>query len=275
MLSVGIVLVLVVAGLALLPRPRSAGADRAAEPPAAATQIPTGAVPSAQDPGPISLVGFGDSVMAGAGCDCDDFLVQTGTLLHDRTGREVTTSNHAANGATTADLLEELRTDDASAAAIAGADVIVLTVGANDLLPAVSTWDDDGCGAGCYDPAVHAMSDRLGSLLTIIDREKKPEAAVLVTSYWNVFEDGAVGRDAHGSGFLSWSDEVTRAADDAICAAADRSAATCIDLYRPFKGDGDRDPTGLLADDGDHPNARGTQLIAAAVADAAGPLLPR
>ena len=213
--------------------------------------------------------------MAGAGCDCDDFLVQTGLLLHDRTGRSVTTTNHGVNGETTTDLLAELRTDDGKASAIAGADVIVVTVGANDLLPAVSTWQDDGCGADCYDPAVRAMGDRLGTLLTIVDRAKKPDAAVLVTSYWNVFEDGDVGRDAHGTGFLAWSDEVTRSADLAICAAADRAAATCVDLYRPFKGGGDRDPTGLLADDGDHPNARGTRLIAATVAGAAGSLLPR
>lgn len=168
-----------------------------------------------------------------------------------------------------------MRTDDASAAAIARADMIVLTVGANDLLPAVGTWQDDGCDTDCYDPAVHAMGDRLRAILAVVDREKKPTAAVLVTSYWNVFEDGDVGRDAHGAGFLAWSDEIPRSADRAICAAADRAAATCVDLYRPFKGVGDRDPTGLLADDGDHPNARGTRLIAATVVGAAASLLPR
>ena len=41
------------------------------------------------------------------------------------------------------------------------------------------------------------------------------------------------------------------------------------DIYTPFKGDGSRDDTALLVADGDHPNAPGHLLIAAAIATAA------
>jgi hypothetical protein len=43
------------------------------------------------------------------------------------------------------------------------------------------------------------------------------------------------------------------------------AGATCVDLYAPYKGDGSRNPTALLAGDGDHPNAAGNQLISSAL----------
>ena len=47
-----------------------------------------------------------------------------------------------------------------------------------------------------------------------------------------------------------------------IEAAARSHGAVPVDLYAPFKGAGDVDPTPLLADDGDHPDAAGHALIA-------------
>ena len=217
--------------------------------------------------GPVRLLGFGDSVMAGAGCDCDDFLAQAADLLESSTGREVDTVNNSANGETADDVLRELRTDDAFAAEIRRADVIVLTIGANDLSPVLDSWVDDDCGHGCYHPEVEAMGDTLSAILTLVDREKKPQASVFVTSYWNVFEDGDVGTDDYGDGYLSWSDQVTRDANATICQAAQLAKATCVDLYVPLKGaDGRTDPTRLLAGDGDHPNGAGTTLIATVLA---------
>jgi lysophospholipase L1-like esterase len=35
-----------------------------------------------------------------------------------------------------------------------------------------------------------------------------------------------------------------------------------VSLYAPFKGDGTKNPTTLLAADGDHPNSTGHHLIA-------------
>ncbi|GAA3696999.1 hypothetical protein GCM10022204_11160 [Microlunatus aurantiacus] len=228
--------------------------------------------PSATTPaatGPLHLLGFGDSVMAGAGCDCDDFLRRTGDLLERRTGRAVVTVNDSANGETAADLLGDLRTDDGFTAEIGAADVIVLTIGANDLGPALDDWVGDACERSCYDPEVRAMGSRLSAILAIVDREKRASATVFVVSYWNVFRDGDVGAGNYDRGYLAWSDQVTRDANTTICRTADLADATCVDLYAPFKGaDGTKDPTPLLADDGDHPNDAGTALIATVVAAA-------
>lgn len=95
-------------------------------------------------------------------------------------------------------------------------------------------------------------------------RSEAPRARLLVTDYWNVFEDGDVADAKRGPGFATWSDKVTGSANMAICSKAAAVGATCVDLYEPFEGeDGTRNPSALLADDGDHPNAAGHALIAA------------
>ena len=87
---------------------------------------------------------------------------------------------------------------------------------------------------------------------------------VLVDNYWNVFTDGAVARADGGQEQLDWSAEVTKAANLAIAKAASGSGDLSVDLVKPFKRGGDEDPTPLLADDGDHPNAAGVKAIVAA-----------
>ena len=88
--------------------------------------------------------------------------------------------------------------------------------------------------------------------------------AVLVTGYWNVFEDGAVARRDYPDVGVRATQRLTGLVNDGIRAAADRGGATYVDLSVPF--DGPRtggDPTRLLGPDGDHPNAAGQDLIAA------------
>lgn len=251
-------LVTLTAAAWLLPRPTELGAQTATR----------------STPGPTSLrlVGFGDSVLAGAGCSCDDYLAQTANRLHDASGLHVTTTNRGVNGETAADLLHELRSDGQAIAEVKRAGVIVLTIGANDLQDSLDTWAEKGCDKACYQPQIDSMAERLDATLAIIDRAKKPGTAVLVTTYWNVYLDGDVGEREYGAGYLSWSDQVTKDANAAICQAAQDGQATCVDLYHPFKGNGDDDPTKLLADDGDHANARGTatisRVVEAAVAQA-------
>jgi hypothetical protein len=42
------------------------------------------------------------------------------------------------------------------------------------------------------------MGDRLSAILTIVNRDKRPRAAVFVMNYWNVFEDGDAGSGRDG-----------------------------------------------------------------------------
>ena len=65
------------------------------------------------------------------------------------------------------------------------------------------------------------------------------------------------------------TDRLTRAANALIATAARKDGAGYVDLYAAFKGEhAERDPTRLLAADGDHPNAAGHRVIAAALLSA-------
>lgn len=216
-------------------------------------------------PGPVRVLGLGDSVTYGSNCDCRDYIAQLGTLLRQQDKVAATVDNEGEPGATTQDLADELTDDQSVRREVSRADIIVITIGANDLSDSINHWRSGSCAAACYQPSIDAMSDRLRALLDQIQAlHTDGPAQVLVTNYWNVFTDGEVARRAEDAGYLAWSDDVTQAANSAICRAATSSASGCVDLYRAFKPAG-ADPTQLLSDDGDHPNAAGTALIASTV----------
>jgi lysophospholipase L1-like esterase len=210
------------------------------------------------------VVGLGDSVTAGAACGCTTFLDLYAAGLAQRGQRPVRAVNLGRPGLTSMDLASQLASAPVRAQ-LAGADTVVVTAGANDLVPLVRTWRSGGCPASCIAPAVSAMGAHLRTALAVLRTELRPGAQVLVTTYWNVFEDGDVADRLYGDGFADWSDAVTRAADTAIREATAAAQDRSVDLYTPFEGTGDRNPTTLLADDGDHPNAAGHRLIAHAL----------
>jgi lysophospholipase L1-like esterase len=82
---------------------------------------------------------------------------------------------------------------------------------------------------------------------------------VLVTGYWNVFQDGRVALAAYGRSGLRASLRLTRRANAEIRSVATDAGARYVDIYHPFES---RDVTTLLAPDGDHPDAAGHRLIA-------------
>ena len=92
---------------------------------------------------------------------------------------------------------------------------------------------------------------------------------IVLTGYWNVFLDGAVGR-AKGRRYVAASDALTRAVNGVIQDVAKRSGAQYVNLYAAFKSDGDADDTALLAADGDHPSEAGHRLIASTIQRALG-----
>ena len=220
----------------------------------------------------LRVVGLGDSVVSGSRCDCEPFVGRYADLVQSRTGTRVQSTNEGRSGLTADQLADQLRPGTSVAAEVATADVVLVTVGANDLQPALDAWRAGGCPASCEAAAVATMRSHLRLALARLDAVtagRRPE--VLVTNYWNVFADGAVARRSDGPAYLAWSDAITRSANAAICATAHQVGARCVDLYRPFKADGTQDPTDLLADDGDHPDAAGHEIIARALAATAVP----
>lgn len=226
---------------------------------------------------PVSLVGLGDSVTSGAHCDCVPFLDRLGDLLTARNHQPVSPVNLGVPGMTATGLAARLREDPGVRRAVSWADVVVVTVGANDLQPALDRWDRSGTSAriapGCADGSeTAALARARAGLASVLDQVRTLRAGhptrVLVTDYWNVFEDGDVALADRGRDYLRWSDQLTRCLNQRIDEVARSHGALLVDLYTPFKGAGDLDPTALLADDGDHPDAAGHAAIAGAIIDA-------
>jgi lysophospholipase L1-like esterase len=261
-------------------RARLLGAGSPAVPPApaaATTRTPAPAPPRTSPPPATrapasrasaqasvhSVVGLGDSVPAGTNCGCTDLVRLVAAGLARSQGADVSATNLASAGETSDGLLEQLD-DAATRQAIQNADVVLVNVGANDFDSGTVT------DAACADPtAATCYGDDLGSLSQtmgeVLDRVAAlTHGRVVVTGYWNVFLDGAVGR-GQGDAYVRNSDALTRAVNSGLASAAAGHGATYVDVYRPFKGDGDRDDTGLLAPDGDHPNAQGHAVLAATI----------
>lgn len=244
-------------------RARAAGPDR---PPASTTTRRV-----------HQVVALGDSVPAGTACGCDDYVTLLARSLSTATGPAVASTNLAVPGATSGDVLSQLAGTD-TRAVVAGADVVVVTVGANDVeaaddpttCPSTDGQRSGGIVAACYDRELRGLSAHLAGLLDRIHRLRGSRGTrVLVTGYWNVFLDGAVGR-SKGPVYVELADAVTRAVNRRIAAAAQAHGSTYVDLFTPFRGtDGTNDCTGLLAADGDHPDADGHALIARTLASAA------
>jgi len=232
-------------------------------------------VPTVQAAAPTSLtvVALGDSVTAGSSCDCDAFPRVYASALSAQRDADVSLVNDGEAGETSSDVLADL-SDKHEAQDVADADVVLLTIGANDFGDLHDTIGTSACGSsdllGCTSREQQALSDHLDSIFDRVDqlRSGKP-TVVLATGYWNVFEDGDVGKQVFSAAGRDASDQLTQDVNRVIARAADRADATYVDLYVPFKGgDGPRDPTDLLAADGDHPDAAGHRLIAAELLDA-------
>lgn len=214
----------------------------------------------------LRVVALGDSVTSGAACDCDAFPVVYGHLLAGRTGVPVRVDNEGVGGLASADLLSSL--DDPSspeARSVAAADIVLVTIGANDFGDHHVEVAAGLCptrGDDCVADEMAAMRSHVREILdrTRALRHGRPTAA-LVTGYWNVFEDGDVARASFSQAGRAATIALTKRANAAIVAAAKETGASYVDLFHPFQ-EHPGGVTGLLAADGDHPNARGHALTA-------------
>jgi len=205
--------------------------------------------------------------VSGNRCACAPFIDRYGDLVTQATHRKTTVRNLGVSGFTSGDLLAALRPGGDVAKRIHGADIVTVTIGANDMYPARVEWATDGCSR-CFDRAADSVEANLVKVLDLIRADvARDPVEVLVTTYWNVFEEPAQGgTNANDAAYGAMADLATRRANRAICAAALQQDAECIDLYRPFERGGVSHSVRLLAADRDHPNAEGHQVIASTLA---------
>jgi lysophospholipase L1-like esterase len=212
--------------------------------------------------GPYRVVGLGDSVPAGSACGCTSYVSQVAQQQAQAASRTAAVDNLSVGGYTTSDVLNQLQ-QSAVRQQVADADLVIITIGANDFdSDIVSDADCDPAALACYQPALAQQATQLTQLLGEVNALQAQHGGdVVVTGYWNVFLDGQVGQ-ANGDAYVRNSNALTIADNALIAGTASAQGDTYVDIYTPFKGDGTVDDTALLAADGDHPNAAGHQLIA-------------
>ncbi|WP_458533910.1 SGNH/GDSL hydrolase family protein [Oryzihumus sp.] len=219
--------------------------------------------------GPWHVVALGDSVTSGGPCGCTPFPQLYARDLAQVRGVQASVQNFGVGGLDSGGLLSSL--EDARsqvATAVRGADIVLLTIGANDFADQHGAVVDGRCLAGpgtnCVAQDLATMRRNVTAILAAVHRLRAHRpTTVLVTGYWNVFEDGAVARDSFTDLGVRATQVLTRMANESIRRDARQAGATYVDLYAPFNGPRSRgDTTRLLASDGDHPNAAGQSLIA-------------
>src|SRR5258708_5090762 len=92
----------------------------------------------ADTPPPVqkwSIVGLGDSVMSGWACECRTFIELYADGVRSKTSIPTEWRNLGTLAQTSGDLLRLLETSDSARAIVARANIVVITVGANDFPP--------------------------------------------------------------------------------------------------------------------------------------------
>jgi len=254
----------------------SSASSRSSRSPAAGSSGSTGPAPR-----PLRVTAIGDSVTAGSNCRCPAFPALYAAALARTYGTPVAVINDGQGGETSQDVDDDLSRDPTERAEIADSDIVVVTIGANDFGDRYTDITNARCGdtdeLGCVRDELTNLRADLQSIVTKIRRLRGDRnTAILLTGYWNVFQDGAVARNSLPSAGLEVSDALTLVTNATMVGVAEELQVTYVDLYQAFKGsDGQADPTVLLALDGDHPNAAGHRLIARTLLDAGvAPLAP-
>lgn len=204
----------------------------------------------------IRYVSLGDSVTSVTPSFVDALAKRAGVVLH----RKVVVTRVVEE-----DTVAHLVSLIASAAALRSADLVTITLGANEIGAAADAMTPGGCGStdgsACVSKAETAYEKSYAALLSKLTklRPTSKTAYRLLTSY----NTPGVFPAAKGAAFTA----ALLAENRFVCAQASKRGMKCVDVFAVFNGaDGSRDPnvTGLTVPDG-HPSAKGSAAIAKAV----------
>ncbi len=239
----------------LAPAPSPSPITSAPSPTAGATTAA-----STPEPAPASaptVVGLGDSIMAGTNCACAGPLAAYADAVERAGGARPEVTNLGVAGWTSQDLRSFVLTDPDARAALAGADTVVVVIGANDLFR--MGGPSDTARATTLPRKVLLLHAGVGAALQAI-REVAGDGpdTYLVAGYWDILAPS--GRSTPESA------ATTAAVNEALRAAAEDSGMDYVDLASAFAASGD--VAALISDDGLHPNAEGIRVIGEALAAA-------
>ncbi|HYH27565.1 MAG TPA: SGNH/GDSL hydrolase family protein [Actinomycetota bacterium] len=221
-----------------------------------------------QPPPPVwRYVALGDSVAAGSRAETSYPRELARSLTSDGVAR-VRLQSLARGGQESGELLEQIRGSRAMRRAVAEADLLTITVGANDLVAMHRRFRSKTCGPDleCYRHEANAFVGRWEAILDEIASLRRPGVPVRTTNYYDPYI---------GNPQQQWEDlrarypegarTIVELLNNSICSLAEARGFRCADLYHAFNGpDGTESPLekGLLAPDGFHPSPEGHRLIA-------------
>ncbi len=204
---------------------------------------------------------LGDSVPYGTRCGCRPFPSLTASRLAALDGPAVVSTNDSYPGYRVDNVLAQLTSSARVRARVRAAQVVIVEIGAND----VGYSSVCRTSVACYTKRLPHVRASLTRIVTTI-RALAPgrRIGIVLLGYWNVWLDGRYAA-ARGPAYVKAGVTVTLATDAVIRSVAQSTGSAYADLWLAFRGTTSRDDTALLASDGDHPDAAGHAVIAAAV----------
>jgi lysophospholipase L1-like esterase len=255
------------------------------------SEVSMGAVAAATTAPPLQLVVVGDSIASTEPCPgCTGFVEQYADHLAEATGRPVDVVDRShTEDARIVDIADQVLGEERLRDELAAAEVIILSVGINDVLPdpyAVGGCQGDvgatpeswvawalATSARCRDTSRLAHAARYDTILATISelRGQAPTKAIALNAYDPYLEDPdfLVADLAPETLDALWS-WMTTEFDDwnrMQCARAVSHFFDCVDVYHAFNGPAGDQPSGDLLIDGAHPSQAGNDLIAGLLAE--------
>ena len=204
----------------------------------------------------LHYVAFGDSWPYGAHCGgCEPFPELYADGLEEVQSAPVEFTNLVTNGGTSHDLREEIESSESTRAAVAEADVIIISTGANDLEPGMAKWLEGSCGGAdqldCFREIADGWQANFDAILTEVDglRGGRPTAVRIITNSNEFLSDPGL-IDIFGADFgVNGGATITALHHDALCAAAAKHDAMCIDLRPVLNGPDQTTPADVNTQD--------------------------
>jgi lysophospholipase L1-like esterase len=218
-------------------------------------------------------VTIGDSVgFAQDDCGgCPSFTTLFSQAIAKTTGMPVNATNLSTQDNLTGKrLVARIQSSAPMRSAVAGADIVIVSIGHND-----TPWNsvDDPCDGDsgnvprwttytgdCVVQLAKRHGQELDAILTQIETLRKggPTVVRVLTDYNDIIGWGQAPPEAN-----SRSVEVLNAFYAETCRVAKAHGAVCVDVYHSFNGPDGRTAAGdLLTDDYTNPSAKGQQRIA-------------
>jgi lysophospholipase L1-like esterase len=217
-------------------------------------------------------VALGDSIPRGTGSSTS-FVKLFGRLMANEARVNVAVKNLSRNGASSGEVLGAVRRDRSVRRALAGAEVITVSLGLNDFGGNQESFVDGECGGAdneeCYRSSLRRFTANWTALIREIGRLRAGKRTIIrTTTDYNLLVGNSRAAQDFGARYAPllgvWKRHLS-ALNREKCAIAAAAGVQCADVHAAFhatSGDESAFAKGLIAADRIHPSARGHGVIA-------------